>query len=107
MRHDGETLTRLREEAWVGDAVLAIFVREWILQEEGSLDGDMFTRFTSNDFLRCLGNPTKVEAEIGRLYRAEGIEAAFAMIDERILPVFLQQEKVRRRQQQRGGPLKG
>ena len=64
MKHDEEKLTREREEAWVGDAVLALFVREWILGKDGGLDGDKFIRFTSNDFLRVIGNPTSVEAGI-------------------------------------------
>ena len=61
-------LTQEREEAWVGDAVLALYVREWILREKGEMDGEMFTRFTSNHFLKSKGNPTSVEAEIGRVY---------------------------------------
>ena len=40
MKHNEEQLTRDREEAWVGDAVLALFVREWILREDGMLDGE-------------------------------------------------------------------
>ena len=44
MKPDFEALTREREEAWVGDAVLALFVREWILREKDALDGDIGTR---------------------------------------------------------------
>ncbi|MBJ07237.1 MAG: hypothetical protein CMO40_09020 [Verrucomicrobiaceae bacterium] len=95
MKHDEEKLTREREEAWVGDAVLALFVREWILGKDGGLDGDKFIRFTSNDFLRVIGNPTSVEAGIGRVYRKGGLAPAFDHIRENLLPVFLQQEKVR------------
>ena len=95
MKHDEDKLTREREEAWVGDAVLALFVREWILEEDGILDGDKFIRFTSNDFLRATGNPTSVEAEIGRVYSAEGLNPAFDHIREKLLPVFLRQEKAR------------
>jgi dsRNA-specific ribonuclease len=106
MKTDYEAITREREEAWVGDAVLALYVREWILREHGGLDGARFVRFTSNDFLRALGNPTSVEAEIGVIYQEKGLEAACAHIEEKLLPVFLQQEKVRERQI-RGGKLKG
>ena len=102
MKHDEAQLTREREEAWVGDAVLALYVREWILRENGGLDGDQFIRFTSNDFLRGVGNPTRVEAEIGRIYREGGLTAAFAHIEERLLPLFRQQEKVRARRIQSG-----
>ena len=38
MKHDEEKLTREREEAWVGDAILALFVREWILEEDAVLE---------------------------------------------------------------------
>lgn len=106
MKHDEAQLTREREEAWVGDAVLALFVREWILREEGGLDGDKFIRFTSNDFLRASGNPTRVEAKIGQIYKREGLSAAFLHIEERLLPLFLRQEKVRERRI-RAGHLKG
>ncbi|NNC89569.1 MAG: hypothetical protein HKN82_14030 [Akkermansiaceae bacterium] len=98
MKHDEEALTRQREEAWVGDAVLALYVRERILREEGFLDGEMFTRFTSNDFLRAAGNPTRVEAEIGRVYKRDGLAAAYALIEKHLLPLFEAQEKTRRRQ---------
>ncbi|MFP6867283.1 MAG: hypothetical protein VCA35_15175 [Roseibacillus sp.] len=106
MKHDEEQLTREREKAWVGDAVLALFVREWILREEATLDGDKFTRFTSNDFLRVTGNPTQVEAEIGQVYHRDGLQAAFDHIAERLLPIFRQQEKARERRI-RSGNLKG
>jgi hypothetical protein len=98
MKRDLEAMTREREEAWVGDAVLALYVREWILREQKELDGAKFVRFTSNDFLRALGNPTSVEAEIGVVYQSHGLEAAFAHMEEKLLPVFLQQEKVREKQ---------
>ena len=97
MKHDQETLTREREAAWVGDAVLSLYVREWILRLDGGLDGEKFTRFTSNDFLRCVGNPTRVEAEIGEIYRRDGLAAAFTMIEERLLPLFERQERTRQR----------
>ncbi len=107
MKEDEAELTRLREEAWVGDAVLALFVREWILRETGALDGEMFVRFTSNDFLRGLGNPTKVEAEIGVVYREHGLEAAFKYMEDKLLPRFEQREKVRAKQVRSGRKVKG
>ena len=84
---------REHAEAWVGDAILALYVREWILANDGQRDGEKFVRFTSNDFLRCYGNPTATEAEIGRIYKAEGQEAAFAWIEAKLLPIFKQREK--------------
>ena len=88
-----EELMREREEAWVGDAVLALFVRRLILKEQGKMDGEMFIRCTSNDFLRNIGNPTSVEALIGRIYEGEGLEAAFDWMEFQLLPVFREQEK--------------
>ena len=45
---DKATEERLRAEAWVGDAILALYVREWILAEEGAINGKLFVEFTSN-----------------------------------------------------------
>ena len=80
-----------REYAWLGDAVLALFARQWVLAERKSMDGQWFTRLTSNDFLSGFGNPTAVEAGIGRLYREQGLTAAFAWIEETLVPVFRKQ----------------
>ena len=106
MKHNEERLTREREEAWIGDAVLALFVREWILREQCALDGEKFIRFTSNDFLRGIGNPTQVEARIGCVYRDEGMAEAYKYIEDNLLPVFLGQERARG-QRIRNGELKG
>jgi len=88
-----EELMREREEAWVGDAVLALFMRRLILAEQGCMDGEMFIRCTSNDFLRHIGNPTSVEAQIGRVYEEFGLQEAFDWIEHQLLPVFRVQEK--------------
>lgn len=80
-----------RERAWVGDAVLALFARSWVLRELGKMDGDWFTRLTSNDFLSAFGNPTRVEARIGDLYREQGLEAAFAWMEEEFIPLLRKQ----------------
>ncbi len=88
-----EELMREREEAWVGDAVLALYMRELILKEQGKMDGEMFVRCTSNDFLRNIGNATSVEALIGRIYQEKGLQAAFEWMEFELLPVFRKQEK--------------
>ncbi|MBK1834128.1 hypothetical protein [Roseibacillus ishigakijimensis] len=93
MKVDEEALTKEREEAWIGDAVLALYVREWILAQGQGLDGEAFIRFSSNDFLRFRGNPTSVEAEIGRVYSEHGLQAGFDWISEHLLPRFLEREK--------------
>lgn len=75
-----------RAQAWVGDAVLALYVREWILSFKGEIDGALFIEFTSNNFLRLTGNATGVEAQIGRIYKDAGLAAANAWIEENLRP---------------------
>ena len=87
-----------QELAWVGDAVLGLFARKWILEKEKKMDAKMFTRMTSNIFLNSLGNPTKVEAKIGLIFNNEGLEEAFSHIEKSLLPLFMKQEKKRIRQ---------
>ena len=87
-----------QELAWIGDAVLALFARNWILEKERKMDAEMFTRMTSNIFLNSLGNPTKVEAKIGLIFNNYGLEKAFIHIEKSILPLFMKQEKKRIRQ---------
>jgi len=76
--HDGavnrkaDQMREEREAAWLGDAVLALYARQFVLRERNSMDGEWFTRMTSNDFLSAFGNPTRVEASIGNLY-LEGV----------------------------------
>ena len=55
------------------------------------MDGEWFTRLTSNDFLSAFGNPTRVEASIGKLYQENGLEAAFGWMDENLVPLFRKQ----------------
>ncbi len=85
-------LEKLRQDAWIGDAVLELYVRSYILHETGGVDAVMKTRFTCNQFLNCFGNPTKVEADIGVVYQQEGLDAAFAWIREHLEPLFKKQE---------------
>lgn len=87
-----------REQAWIGDAVLGLFARRWILAREGKMDAGMFARMSSNHFLSAIGNPTAVEATIGRHFETEGLDAAFLHIEAELVPLFLQQEKKRIRQ---------
>lgn len=101
MKRTPEEIDQEREEAWVGDAVLALYMREWLLREKGKIDGEAFIRATSNDFLRIVGNPTAVEAEIGRVYETGGLQAGFDYIEAKLLPHFIQREKVRLRQNSR------
>ena len=64
------TLEEKRNLAWVGDAVLALFARRWILQQTNILNkerAEVFQAMTSNEFLSHFGEPTKIECEIGDL----------------------------------------
>jgi dsRNA-specific ribonuclease len=85
-----------REAAWIGDAVLALFARQFVLRERNSMDGEWFTRMTSNDFLSAFGNPTRVEASIGKIYQEQGLDAAFAWMNENLVPLFRKQTAGRR-----------
>jgi hypothetical protein len=84
--------------AWTGDAVLALWAREYILRTLGHLDTRTFLNLTANSFLQSLGRPTRVEAEFGLVYQQQGLSAAFAYIEARLLPAFHRQEANRRRQ---------
>jgi dsRNA-specific ribonuclease len=96
MSRQDDHLRMEREAAWIGDAVLALFARQFVLRERATMDGEWFTRLTSNDFLSAFGNPTRVEAGIGKLYQQDGLEAAFAWIEENLVPLFLKQAAKRR-----------
>ena len=86
-----EELRKQREAAWVGDAVLALFARQFVLRERQTMDGEWFTRLTSNDFLSAFGNPTRVEAAIGKRYLEDGLDAAFAWMNAELIPLFRKQ----------------
>jgi len=88
----------LNADAWLGDAVLELYVRSWILRTHGKVSAAMKSRFTCNDFLNSVDQPTRVEAGIGVIYREQGIEAAFAWIQENLEPLFLKQEARRKRE---------
>lgn len=88
---------QLVNEAWIGDAVLSLYARSKVLRETNRADGELFARLTSNQFLGCFGEPTKVEAAIGRAYDEGGLEKAFHWIEEKLLPLFERQEENRLR----------
>ena len=88
---------QLLRDAWIGDAVLCLYARSKILREDGRLDGDKYVRMTSNQFLSTLGEPSGIEAEIGRVYARSGLDAAFEWMEQHIVPLFERQEAKRRR----------
>jgi len=90
---------KILEQAWLGDAVLGLYARGRILRSEGAVDSSQFERMTSNRFLGAMGEPSQVEAEIGRVYENEGIEAAFSWIEQELMPLFDRQEEKRLRKE--------
>ncbi|MDQ8202422.1 hypothetical protein [Pelagicoccus sp. SDUM812003] len=89
-----------KTKAWVGDAVLALYAREWILAQTDIAVADraaVFKSMTSNQFLSAMGQPTQVEADIGMVYEREGLQAAFDYMEERLLPVFKKQRRNQKR----------
>lgn len=94
---NSENRAIILRQAWIGDAVLTLFARRWILSETGSIDGERSVRMTSNRFLNSLGQPDEVEAQIGRIYEADGLQAAFTWIEAQLLPMFKRQEGNRRK----------
>ncbi len=91
-----EAKRREQELAWIGDTILDLYARTWILNERGTVCGETLRRMTCNQFLACVGNPTSVEAKIGTIYREDGMEAAFSWIQAQLLPIFEKQERNRR-----------
>ena len=93
-------MNELRTKAWIGDAVLALFAREWILKQPDipvEKRSEVFIHLTSNKFLSSLGEPTKMEAEIGVIYENEGFEAAILHIEKKLIPMFQKQRNNRKR----------
>ena len=99
-----ERRRRILDEAWIGDAVLCLYCRSRILQKDGSLDADKLTRMTSNQFLTTFGEPSEVEAEIGRVYTDDGLQAAFAWIEAKLMPTLDKREAKRNPPPHRNAP---
>ena len=89
-------MNEMRTKAWIGDAVLGLYAREWILRQKDvavAERSEVFKSMTSNEFLSALGNPTEMEAQIGAVYEDKGLEAAYAFIEQKFLPVFIQHRR--------------
>ena len=81
----------IKDLAWIGDAVLALYAREWLLRQPPHplfTRQELFVSLTTNSFLVAVGEPTRVEANIGKVYREGGLEAGFAWIEEHLIPLF-------------------
>jgi hypothetical protein len=71
---------QILKEAWIGDAVLCLYA-----------DQNRSERRTGG--WRETGTDSEVEAEIGRLYQPDGLDAVFLWIEQRLMPLFDLQEK--------------
>jgi len=90
--------SNVQDLAWIGDGVLALFARQWILDNQpAGHKSELFKAMTCNQFLSSFGRPTEVEAEIGRIYLEKGLENAFAHIDRVLVPLFRKQLANRRK----------
>ena len=89
-----------RTKAWICDAVLALFAREWILKQKeipAQERSEVFVQMTSNQFLSSLGEPTAMEAEICLVYERDGLQAGFDFIEQKFVPIFQKQRNNRRK----------
>ena len=91
----------LQADAWIGDAVLTLYARLRILNQDGGVDGEKCRRMTSNQFLSVFGDPTQLEAQLGRVYTRDGLQAAFTWIDVKLMPTFQRQEENRAKRTRR------
>lgn len=102
-----EDPARLRDAAWIGDAVLGLYVRRFLLDPASQMPREarngLYQHFTGNAFLSAVGEPTQVEARIGQLFETQGLEAAFDWIETTLQPLFLRQYQ----NQRRGGAQRG
>jgi len=92
----------VRDLSWIGDALLSLFSREWIMENEtrlASARAELFRDMTSNQFLSALGVPSVVEARIGDAYRTGGLAGAREYFDANLVPLFLKQQAKRQRAQ--------
>lgn len=97
---------KARELAWVGDSILGLYARLWILENTPDASPsrpELFSHFTSNRFLTGLGEPTLVEAQIGEVFLRDGLAPSFAFITERLLPLFVAQ--INKKSRNHRGPI--
>jgi len=86
---------QILKEAWLGDAVLCLYARRRILDEDQRIDAPKAERMTSNQFLAAKGEPSEMEAAIGRVFLQQGLEAAFDWIEVHLMPIYERQENNR------------
>jgi hypothetical protein len=72
---------------------LGTLARRWLLRHTPKKMSDadrqqLFELFVSNQFLSSFGEPSQVEAAIGRKFEQQGLLAAFTHIEESFLESF-------------------
>lgn len=90
-----QTIKELREEAWIGDAILLLYARLRVLREHGRINAEALKLLTSNCFIGTFASATENEAAIGRRFTEGGLDAAMAWIHENLEPLFARQERNR------------
>jgi dsRNA-specific ribonuclease len=84
--------TETNDLAWLGDAVLALYMRQLLLKNfAGRQLGPLFQKITSNQFLSSFGEPTRFEASIGLVYEQKGFAAAMQFVEANVLPTLSSQ----------------
>ena len=78
----------MTKDAWIGDAVLSLYLRGRILEQQGTVDGAKAARMSSNAALGTVAQPTFVEAQIGVAFQRGWLTEAFRWIEEQVLPAL-------------------
>ncbi len=82
--------------AWIGDAILALYARKWILKQssiQAKERASVFQSMTTNEFLSHWGEPTQVESRIGKIFEEDGFEKAMHYIEANLLPIVIKRQK--------------
>jgi hypothetical protein len=79
---------------------LGTLARRWLLRHTPKKMSDadrqqLFELFVSNQFLSSFGEPSQVEAAIGRKFEQEGLLAAFTHIEKSFLESFCRSARKR------------
>ncbi len=78
------TPEQIKNLAWVGDSVLSLCARRWILSNTPTIKhighSKAFELMTSNHFLSQFGKPTEVEAALGSAFQDKGLDFAESII---------------------------
>jgi hypothetical protein len=78
----------VRGEAWVGDAVLALYARRWLLRHTTKKMSDadrqqLFELFVSNQFLSSFGEPSQRRQRIENVHQYLRLASALRFCSRR------------------------